>query len=169
MASCQKSPQGLRLNLEANEVDLMHFLGRELRRMLEDGDPEHHSLKSFFPAQQRIQDAESVVSGLEGDLDRALMLARLERIESVQEELLHRDEDTEVLQILLEEDKADIWLAYLTDLRLLLSAVVGITPENPDPFSGQDEEDWTLEMKMYEFLSVLQEWILGAVMNGDTP
>ncbi len=165
MASCRKSSEGIQLTLEANEVDLIHFLGRELRRLVENGDPRHQSLRPFLPSLQRQRDPESVISGLEKDMDDALMRSRLDRIEEVQGELLHRDADTDVLQVTLNENEADTWLAYLADLRLLLSAVVGITPENPDPFTEQDEEGWTIEMKMYEFLSVLQEWILCAVME----
>lgn len=165
MASCRRSPEGIQLTLEVNEVDLIHFLGRELRRLVENGDPRHQSLRPFLPSLQRERDSESVVSGLENDMDRALITARLDRIEDIQKELLHRDQDMDVLQVTLDENAADIWLAYLADLRLLLSAVVGITPENPDPFSEQNEADWTIEMKMYEFLSVLQEWILGEVMG----
>lgn len=145
-------------------MDLIHFLGKELRRLVENGDPRHESLRPFLPSLQRQQDPQSVASGLENDMDLALMQSRVARIEGIQQELLHRDHETEVLQVTLDEEGADIWLAYLGDLRLLLSAVVGITPDNPDPFLAH-EEDWTIEMKMYEFLSVLQEWILGAVMG----
>jgi hypothetical protein len=165
MASCRKLPEGIQLTLEANEVDLIHFLGKELRRLVENGDPQHQSLRPFLPSLQRQRDSESVVSGLESDMDVALMKARIDRIEGIQKELLHRDHETDVLQVTMDETAADIWLAYLADLRLLLSAVVGISPDNPDPFLEQEEADWTIEMKMYEFLSVLQEWILGAVMG----
>ncbi|MGA0369969.1 MAG: hypothetical protein ACO3N7_11035, partial [Kiritimatiellia bacterium] len=79
MASCRKTPQGIQLTLEANEVDLIHFLGRELTRLVENGDPTHHSLRPFHPTQQRERDPESVVAGLEADLDLALMQTRLER------------------------------------------------------------------------------------------
>ncbi|WFB37531.1 DUF2017 family protein [Kiritimatiellota bacterium B12222] len=167
MASCLKTPEGIQLSLEANEVDLIHFLGRELRRMLDQGDPTYPSLRPFHPSLQRAGDPESALTGLEEDMDKALMMIRLERIEGIQEELLHRDAGTDVLQVTMDEARTDLWLAYLADLRLLLSAVIGITPENPDPFMDQNEEDWTMEMKMYEFLSVLQEWLLGAVMGED--
>jgi len=40
---------------------------------------------------------------------------------------------------------------------------VGINQQNPDPFMDEDPADWTMEMKMYQFLSVLQEWILDAM------
>jgi len=146
-------------------VDLIHFLGRELRRLVEKGDSTNQSLRPFYPSMQRQLDPESVMAGLEVDMDEALMRTRLERILEVQESLLHRDDETDVLQVTLDETTTDIWLAYLADLRLLLSAVVGITQENPDPFLEQEEEAWTVEMKMYEFLSVLQEWLLDAVMG----
>ena len=163
MSSCIRISDGIQLTLEANEVDLIHFLGRELRRLLEKGDQNKLSLLSFHPSRQRALDPESVHTGLEEDMDEALMVFRLDRIQEIQQELLHRDDETDHLQVILDEQRTDLWLAYLADLRLLLAAVIGIRQDNPDPFSEQSEEDWTLEMKMYEFLSVLQEWLLDAV------
>lgn len=165
MASCIRTPKGIQLTLEANEVDLIHFLGRELGRLLEKGEKTHLDLQAFNPSKQRERDTESVCAGLEEDMDLALMSYRLDRIQRVQEELLHREDETDVLQVTLDENRMDLWLAYLADLRLLLATVIGIVPENPDPFSEQDEASWTVEMKMYEFLSVLQEWLLDAVMG----
>ena len=162
MASCHKTEEGLHLCLEANEVDLIRFLGKELRRLMEHGDPAQASLRSFYPSQQRKRDPESVATDLEGEMDKELMRLRVRRIESIQNILLNREDLDAELDVTLDETQTDIWLAYLADLRLLLSAVIGITPENPDPFMGTDREDWTLEMKMYEFLSVLQEWLLAS-------
>lgn len=160
MASCHKTEEGLHLCLEANEVDLIRFLGKELRRLMENGDPSQSSLRSFYPSQQRKRDPESVPTDVEGEMDLELMKLRLRRIESIQNSLLNRQDPAANLDVTLDATQTDIWLAYLADLRLLLSAVIGITPENPDPFMGTDHEDWTMEMKMYEFLSVLQEWLL---------
>ncbi|MEX2606426.1 MAG: DUF2017 family protein [Kiritimatiellia bacterium] len=160
MASCRKTQTGLHLHLEANEVDLIRFLGKKLRRLMEHGDSSQSGLRSFYPSQQRERDPESVPTDLEGEMDRELMHLRLRRIESIQNTLLNREDADAELDVILDETQTDIWLAYLADLRLLLSAVIGITPENPDPFMDRDREDWTMEMNMYEFLSVLQEWLL---------
>jgi hypothetical protein len=160
MASCHKSEAGIHLCLESNEVDLIHFLGRELRRLMEHGDSKPVILQSFYPSLQRERDPESVPTDLEGEMDRELMLLRLQRIEDIQKTLLDRKDKHDGLDLILDETQHDIWLAYLADLRLLLSAVIGITPENPDPFMEKDRPDWTMEMNMYEFLSVLQECLL---------
>jgi hypothetical protein len=74
-------------------------------------------------------------------------------------------ETDEGLDVVLEQTRCDVWLAYLADLRLLLAEVIGITRENPDPFMDGEPEDWTLEMQMYHFLSVLQEWMLDAIQE----
>jgi hypothetical protein len=148
--------------LEAHEVNVMRFLGRELRRLLEYGDPEQGVLKPFHPMQQRGADPECVPSELDQDMDMELMRCRLDRIDAIQEHLLRVEEEEAALEQVLSETDLDNWLAYLTDLRLLVSAVIGITPENPDPLDP-DPDEWTMEQEMYVFLSALQEGLLGAL------
>ena len=162
MASCRKTRNGIELTLVSNEVDLLRFLGGELRRLLEHGDPDQGILKPFHPQQQRRDDPEAVSTELDGSMDAELLLHRLKRIEEVQEELLREAEEDQGLRVVLTQARADTWLAYLADLRLLLSAVIGITPEEPDPI-GEDEEEWTIEMRMYVFLSAMQEWMIDAL------
>jgi hypothetical protein len=145
-------------------VDVLRFLGRELHRLLEFGDPEQGVLKPFHPRQQRGADPECVPTELDRDMDDALMQHRLERIGEVQETLLKDAE--EGLDELFTEARLDIWLAYLADLRLLVSAVIGITPENPDPIDA-DPAEWTMEEEMYVFLSALQEGLIVAVQGGE--
>ena len=103
-----------------------------------------------------------MVGDLEVPMEAELLLHRLERIERIQKELVGQSDD-QPLDLYLDETQSDIWLAYLADLRLLLAEVIGITQGNPDPFTEEDPEEWTMEMQMYHFLSVLQEWILDAV------
>lgn len=153
--------------LQPNEADLLRFMGRELRRLLEHGQQEGQKLTAFSPSRQREKDAEAVVGDLEGSMELELMYHRLSRIESVQEELFAGSEAEQGLDVVLDQTRCDVWLAYLADLRLLLAEVIGIDRENPDLFLDNDPEDWTLEMQMYHFLSVLQEWILDALTGGD--
>ena len=160
MAKCKAVSDGIRLELEPNETDLLRFLGRELGRLLESSGENGQNLAAFSPSRQREADREAVLGDLEEPMEAELLLHRLKRIESVQEELLEGSEAGQALNVVLDEARSDVWLAYLADLRLLLAKVIGITPENPVPFTELNPNDWTLEMKMYEFLSVLQEWIL---------
>lgn len=162
MARCKKHSEGLQLELEANEADLLRFMGRELGRLLENGRQNGQQVTAFSPLRQREQDEHAVTGDLESPLEADLFAHRLQRIESVQEELMEGSVPGRRLKVILDEIRCDIWLAYLTDVRLLLAEVIGITPEDPDPFDD-DPEDWTLEMRMYQFLSVLQEWILDAM------
>jgi hypothetical protein len=163
MAKCQTTPDGILLNLHANEVAVLRFLGRELRRLLENGDPDQGILKPFYPAQQRESDPESVGGDLDMAMDIELLTHRLHRIESVQDELLGAC-DEEGLVDVFDETHVDIWLAYLTDLRLLVATVIGITPEDPDPMD-EDPEQWTMEEEIYGFLSMLQEGLLHAIQG----
>ena len=164
MARCRSSRKGVHLELEPNETDLMRFMGKELRRLLEKGKEDETGvpLQSFSPTLQLEHDLEAEPCSLMGEMEQELILHRLNRIEETQADLLGGNEEGRV-ELLLDETRADLWLAYLSDIRLLLAEVIGITPLNPDPFSESDPDDWTLEMKMYEFLSVLQELILDVV------
>jgi hypothetical protein len=133
--------------------------------LLENGDPEQGILKPFFPSLQRRDDPEAVVNELDEAMDADLLQHRLERIRSVEEELLADCRDGR-LDALLTAERMDIWLSYLADLRLLVSTVIGITPENPDPMDP-DPDEWTMEQSIYAFLSALQEGMVG-VLFGET-
>ncbi len=139
----------------------MQFLARELRRLLEHGDPERPEMTGFSPALQRRADPEAVHSGLEEEMDQEIMLYRLERLESVEKELIGDvDVGDEGLTLTLSPERADTWLAWITDLRLLLGMVLGLTPDNPQVLDDLDPDDWLLEHRMYFFLSELQELML---------
>lgn len=161
MAWCRRHPEGLLLHLHEREVGLLQFLARELRRLLEHADPERPEMSGFSPALQRQADPESVHSGLEEEMDREIMLFRLERLESVEKELIDDEQISEEgLTLTLSPERADIWLAWITDLRLLLGMVLGLTPENPQKLDELDPDEWLLEHRMYFFLSELQELML---------
>lgn len=164
MARCARTPEGIRLRLEPQEVELLRFLGRELRRLLEYGDPDHGVLKPFHPRQQRGADPENASTGLDEAMDEELMRLRLERIGEVRRELLRDVEEGEGLDAVFSEARLDTWLAYLADLRLLVSTVIGICPEEPDPIDP-DPREWTMEEEMYVFLSALQEGLIEAVQG----
>lgn len=163
MARCSKHSEGICLELEPNEADLLRFMGRELCRLLENTREQGQQLKAFSPNLQRKQDEQAVAGDLEAPMEAELLFHRLKRIETVQTELLDGSDAGKKLSVVLDETRSDVWLAYLADLRLLLAEVIGIAPGKPDPFLEEDQEEWTLEMKMYQFLSVLQEWILDAM------
>ncbi len=163
MAKCKATRNGIRLILSDGEVDVIRFLGRELTRLLENGDPEQGILKPFFPSLQRKDDPMSVSNELDEAMDTDLMRHRLERIQVVEEELL-ADCREGALDAILTEERLDSWLSFLTDLRLLVSTVIGISPGNPEPMDP-DPEEWTMEEKIYEFLTALQEGMVGVVLG----
>jgi hypothetical protein len=163
MARCNTEEKGIRLELEPNEADLLRFMGRELCRLLENSKEGGQKLTAFSPIRQRENDEQAVVGDLEAPMEAELLFHRLKRIETVQTELLDGSEAGQRLNVLLDDVRADVWLAFLADLRLLLAEVIGIAAGKPDPFMEEEQDEWTLEMKMYQFLSVLQEWILEAL------
>jgi len=161
MAWCRRHPEGLLLHLHEREVGLLQFLARELRRLLEHGDTDRPEMTGFCPALQRNNDPDSVQSGLEEEMDREIMIYRLNRLESVEKELIGDGEvGEEGLTLTLRPERADTWLAWITDLRILLGMVLGLTPENPQRLDDLDPDDWLLEHRMYFFLSELQELML---------
>lgn len=161
MAWCRRHPEGLLLHLHEREVGLLQFLARELRRLLEHADTDRPEMTGFCPALQRRADPDSVHSGLEEEMDQEIMRHRLERLESVEKELIPDEAvHDEGLTLTLSPERADIWLAWITDLRLLLAMVLGLTPDNPQRLDALDPDDWLLEHRMYFFLSELQELML---------
>ncbi|MCC5850817.1 MAG: DUF2017 family protein [Verrucomicrobia bacterium] len=161
MAWCRRHPDGLLLHLVSNEVELLRFLTRELRRLLENGDFSQPAMHGFSPAQQRKNDPAAAAGELDEAMDEELLLYRLERVEQVSLDFMDPQKHLEEgLTLQLDIPKADTWLAWLTDLRLLLGAVLGMSPENPDPIDFEDPGEWSLEERMYVFLSELQEMML---------
>jgi hypothetical protein len=161
MAWCRKHPEGVLLHLHEREVGLLQFLARELRRLLENADTDRPEMTGFCPALQRKRDPDAVHSGLEEEMDLEIMRFRLERLETVEKELIQDDLVTDDgMTLALSPERADIWLAWITDLRLLLAMVLGLTPDNPEVLDDLDPDDWLLEHRMYFFLSELQELML---------
>lgn len=161
MAWCRRHPEGLLLHLHEREAHLLQFLCRELRRLLDNADHSRPEMSGFSPALQRQADPQSVHSGLEEEMDREIILYRLERLESVEKELLNDEiPGEEGLTLTLSPERADTWLAWITDLRLLLGMVLNLTPEHPQKLDEIPPEEWLLEHRMYFFLSELQELML---------
>jgi hypothetical protein len=161
---CRKTVDGVRLHLDVSETRLLAYLGRQLRRMLASGDPRAAALRAFHPPQQRDRDPEAFASEMDADMDAALMRHRLERIDSMAAEMPD-PEDPDGLTLVLGPERADSWLAYLADLRLLLGGVLGITTENGNRIGEGDPADWTPETRMYVFLSALQENLLQQILG----
>ena len=170
MAWCRRDPEGLKLHFDANEVGLFHFLCRELKRLLEHGDFDQPAMTGFSPSLQRAEDPRAEAGELDEAMDQELMLYRLARVEEVRKELLEAAPDGEVpeegLVLTLDMARADVWLAWLTDLRLLLGAVLGLSPETPESIDWDDPASWTMEERMYLFLSELQEMMLSKMGGG---
>ncbi len=160
MFRCVKTEKGFVITLGPKEVELFQFLGRELRRLLEHGDPAQSLLRPFHPSRRRHETPDAVHAELDGAMDEELLRFRLERVEAVQRELLPRDRSHGPLRLLLDEARLDTWLAYLTDLRLLVGTVIGFSPDNPLPYPEDDPETWTREIHIYHFLSAVQEHLL---------
>jgi len=162
MAWCRRHPDGLLLHLHAREVNLLRFLGRELRRLLEGGDMSRSEMSAFSPGLQRAADPKASDGELDEILECELLNYRLERIETVRKDLLGEEEVDEEhgMTLTLTMEQADSWLAWITDLRLLLAVVLNLTPENPQTLDDLDPEQWLLEHRMYFFLSELQELML---------
>jgi hypothetical protein len=165
MFRCVKTAEGLRIDLGANEVNLFLFLGRELRRLLEKGDPDQAMLKPFHPGKQRADDPHAVRAEMDAGMDADLMQYRLARIETIQKELLPAETKGKRLRLVLDETRTDLWLAYLADMRLLVGTVIGFSVEDPMPYPEDDPDQWTQEIHMYHFLSYVQEEILEMVMG----
>lgn len=167
MAWCRRHPEGLVLHLHAREVNLLRFLGRELRRLLENADMSRGEMTGFSPARQRAQDPQAAWTELDESMDAELMQYRLERLETVQRELLGDApvDEAEGLTLTLTPERTDTWLAWITDLRLLLAVVLNLTPENPDRLDRLPPEEWLLEHRMYFFLSELQELMIAKIMD----
>ena len=167
MAVCKKQEDGLALRLHTEEVRLFHYLSRQLSQLLRHGDPDAEALRNFYPSAQRERDPKVADTGLDEAMDAELMLFRSQRIDSVVSQLPPEEDLSEDgwYNFSLGDEAFETWLAFLTDLRLLLGAVLRLDPDSEAVIGEGDPASWSHETRMYVFLSGLQEMMLEQWVN----
>jgi hypothetical protein len=156
----ERTAEGLVINLDQEEIDLVVRLLGELRGLLMDADPTHAPLlrRLFPPAYIQNDDAEAETE-YQRLMHDDLVASRLEAV-TVVEGLLSRREP-------LDEAAGLALLQSLNGVRLVLGTLIDIG-ENDDPNNIDDDDPLVGELHLYHFLSFLLEHTVQAVSGWET-
>jgi hypothetical protein len=144
---------GIRLRLEDHEADLMRELAEEMRTLLEADIPRADPVigRLFPDAYDAAPDAEAYRDLVEDDLKGAKRRAR-----AVVEEKLGRRGPVSTT---LSSEEAEMWLTFLTDVRLAIGTRLEVTEELMGADIDPDDPD-AAAVSVLHWLGWLQEMTL---------
>jgi hypothetical protein len=129
-----------------------------------DPDPDDPAVERLFPdvyPEDPVEQAE-----FRRFTEAELKLAKLDQIKSVLSDLLDSGGE-----IRLPDEKADLWLRALTDIRLTLGTRLGVEDETDiraelDEAVGRNPTSPRVgQLTVYAFLTLLQESLVGALTD----
>lgn len=129
-----------------------------------DPDPDDPAVERLFPdvyPEDPVEQAE-----FRRFTEAELKLAKLDQIKTVLSDLLESGGE-----IRLPDEKADLWLRALTDIRLTLGTRLGVEDETDiraelDAAVGRNPTSPRVgQLTVYAFLTLLQESLVGALMD----
>jgi hypothetical protein len=148
---------GYRINLQAEERQLVDRLMAELQTLLV-GSSDNPALQRIFPAAyHRPEDAEQDAE-YQRLMREELVASRLTAIATVNEALDAKPPLTEAHILAL--------MQSLNGLRLVIGTVLDVSEED-DPSDVADDHPQAGEYHLYGFLSWLLEWTVRALNPGD--
>jgi Domain of unknown function (DUF2017) len=144
---------GIKLRLEEHEADLMRELAEEMKALLEADIPRADPVigRLFPDAYDAAPDAEAYRDLVEDDLKGAKRRAR-----AVVEETLGRRGSVSTT---LSSEEAEMWLTFLTDVRLAIGTRLEITEERMGADIDPDDPD-AAALSVLHWLGWLQEMTL---------
>ena len=147
------------------EAQVLRQCMAELAELISnDPDPDDPAVERLFPdvyPEDPVEQAE-----FRRFTEAELKLAKLDQIKSVLSDLLASGGE-----IRLPDDKADLWLRALTDIRLTLGTRLGVEDETDiraelDAAVGRNPTSPRVgQLTVYAFLTLLQESLVGALMD----
>ena len=147
------------------EAQVLRQCVAELAALLSnDPDPDDPAVERLFPDVYPEDPAEAAEFRRFTEAD--LKAAKLEQAKTVLEDLLESGGE-----IRLPEEKADLWLRALTDVRLALGTRLGVEDETDieaelDAAVGRNPTSPRVgQLSVYAYLTYLQESLVGALMD----
>jgi hypothetical protein len=157
VAELRREPAGgVRFELEEYEADLMRQLLQEMRTLLEaDIPPSDAVLRRLFPDAFEDEEQASAYRELIGDElhDRKTAALRTAR-ETIG--------DSGPVDVSLDDEQVDRWLALLTDIRLAIGTRLDVTEERMAAEPDASDPD-AAALSVLHWLGWLQESMLAAI------
>jgi hypothetical protein len=158
MATFDRTPDGLSIELEGDEASLLERLTDEmqllLREELSSNDPVS---KRLFPDAYDDPEDQAQYRELMGD---SLAAGKRARLEKMKESLAARSDD----RVVLEGDTVEAWLSTLNDMRLAIGTRLDVTEEvmneELDPSNPQAGA-----LAVLHWLGWVQEAVLREISN----
>ena len=164
MKAIRRTENGLSIDLERGEADLLRALPTELVAMLNAEDPSRGPLHKLFPSYMKTEDDRGRET--HAFMNQELKAIRLQRFKALDDLFASVPHEGGALSLTF--DQAEQWLAALTELRVFLADRVGIEDEswskNLDPRNPPSRE-----AAIYLYLSGVQSAILHDGFGIDQP
>ncbi len=150
---------GVRMQLERIEVELLHSLQQGLRAALEGSDPADPVVRRLFPP--TVGDDEEADRELRGLIHDDLLRQRLEGLDTLLGLLERGTRRGRAIRVDLAEEEPLVVLGVLNDLRLAIGAQVGI--EQVDRERLDPDDPVTYRVAVMDHLAWLQEQLLAVL------
>jgi hypothetical protein len=158
MATIDRTPDGVSIELEGDEASLLERLTDEMQLLLrEEPSPTDPVSKRLFPDAYDDPMDQAQYSDLMGD---SLAAGKRAALAKMQESLAARSDE----RVLLEGDTAEAWLSTLNDMRLAIGTRLDVTEEvmnqELDPSNPQAGA-----LAVLHWLGWVQEAVLREISN----
>ena len=150
--------EGLRIELQADEAELLRRLTDELRLLLEADVPDSDAVKQrLFPAAYKDEEDAEEFRSLVGD---DLHAVKVESLRMVTERL----GKSGPLLSSIPEDETTAWLTLITDLRLAIGTRMGVDETKMETELDEDDPE-APAMSVLHWLGWVQESMLRAMTD----
>lgn len=150
---------GVRMQLEEIELELLHSLQSGLRGALEGADPGDPVMRRLFPP--TVGDDEEADRELRGMIHDDLLRSRLASLDTLLDLLQRGTRRGRAVRVDLVDEEPFVVLGVLNDLRLAIGAQVGI--ERLDRERLDPDDPVTYRVAVMDHLAWLQEQLLGVL------
>ncbi len=159
-ATFKRHGDGVRMELESFEVELLAELRDGLHRQLVDGDHADPVMQRLFPAQVAPED-EFVDMEVRDLIYDDLLRERLDGLEALHAIIDRGKHHRGRLRVDLKHDEAPLMLGVLNDLRLAIGARIGITKLDRDEVD--EDHPAAYPVAVMDHLAWLQEQLLSII------
>jgi hypothetical protein len=152
------------LRFEPVEAETLVAIVDDVRHALESGEADDPVTRRLFPRAYLDPTEESAEDEWKALVHPDLLRTRLDALGAVTATLAEPPNRRGIVEIALDEERADQWVTVLNDARLALGTVLGVTEETElDDFAPGDERRSTF--LLYGALTALQGELVDALLE----